>query len=189
MRPRVDALETERLILRNFRKDDAADLFAYLQEPRARCFLSARLADMAAAEEEADRRSRDDEAIAVCLKETGRLIGDLFAMPEEDTVSVGWNFNARFGGAGFALEAARGLFAHLFTARGARRIYAYVEDHNLPSRRLCERLGMREEGVFKEFISFTTDAASVPIYENTMQFAILRKEWDARRGGVGRRSA
>ena len=60
--------------------------------------------------------------------------------------------------------------------KGIRRIYAYVEDYNLSSQRLCEKLGMRREGLFKEFVSFVNDEDGVPIYENTMQYAILKKE-------------
>ena len=58
-----------------------------------------------------------------------------------------------------------------------RRIYAYMEDYNLLSQRLCEKLGMRREGLFKEFVSFVNDEDGVPIYENTMQYAMLKKEW------------
>lgn len=175
----MDAIETDRLVLRNFRIGDAADLYAYLNEPRASCFLSLKLEDMGVAEAEAEKRSRSDEYIAVCLRNSGKLIGDLFAMPEEDTFSVGWNFNADFGGHGFAAEAARTLFAYLFTIGHARRLYAYAEDHNVASRRLCERLGMRQEGLFMEFVSFEADDNGDPIFENTMQYAILRKEWEA----------
>jgi ribosomal-protein-alanine N-acetyltransferase len=74
-------------------------------------------------------------------------------------------------------EAAAALFAHLFTDRGARRLYAYVEDTNIASRKLCEKLGMRQEGVFKEFVSFRTDDSGAPFYENTMQYALLQREW------------
>ena len=170
-------IHTPRLVLRRFREQDAADLFDYLHAPTASCFLSLALADLGAARAEARRRSTDGEHVAVCLQESGQLIGDLFAMQEEDTFSVGWNLNPRFGGRGYAQEAASALFAHLFTARAARRLYAYVEDHNAASRRLCEKLGMRAEGLFLEFISFQNDAQGEPIYENTMQYAILHKEW------------
>lgn len=175
----MDKIETDRLVLRNFRKNDAADLFAYLHRPVASCFLSLRLEDMRAAEKEAEARSKSDEYIAVCLRDTGKLIGDLFAIPEEDTYAVGWNFNTDFAGAGFASEAAQTVFEYLFTVKQARRLYAYVEEFNSASQRLCERLGMRREGLFREFISFKTDDAGAPIFENTMQYAILRKEWRA----------
>jgi len=174
----MDAIRTERLILRNFRPGDAADLLAYLREPAASCYLSLRTDDLAAAEAEATTRAGSDEYIAVCLAATGRVIGDVFAMPEPpDTYSVGWNFNPEFGGSGFATEAVRALFEHLFTAKQARRLYAYVEEDNAASRRLCERLGMRREGLFKEFISFREDDEGAPVFENTMQYALLRKEW------------
>lgn len=175
----MNTIETGRLYLRNFRPGDAADLFAYLHRPTASCFFSMALPDMEAAEDETRRRSSDDEHIAVCLKATGRVIGDVFAVPEDDTFSIGWNFNPEFGGRGYALEAAHALLDYLFTTQNARRLYAYVEDHNRPSRRLCERLGMRMEGMFVEFVSFMNDAEGRPIYENTAQYAILRKEWSA----------
>ncbi len=175
----MDAIETSRLVLRNFRKADAGDLLAYLREPRASCFLSLKLESVSAAEAEAEKRGKNDEYIAVCLKDSDKLIGDVFAMPEEDTFAVGWNFAADFGGAGYASEATRVLFAYLFTVKQARRLYAYVEDHNKASQRLCERLGMRKEGLFEEFVSFKRDADGIPIYENTMQYAILRKLWGA----------
>lgn len=173
----MEIIETDRLVLRNFRRDDAAALFAYLREPKANCFLSLKLANIKEAEAEAEKRSAGDEHIAVCLKGTGQLIGDVFAVPETDTYSVGWNFNPKYGGHGYALEAAKALFSHLFQVKGARRLYAYVEDHNASSQRLCERLGMRKEGLFVEFVSFTTDDAGNPIFENTMQYAVLRHEW------------
>lgn len=176
----MDTIETDRLVLRNFQGGDATDLFAYLHRPRASCFFSLTLETMEAAAVEVRKRSKSDDHVAVCLKETNKLIGDVFAIPEEDTFSVGWNFNADFGGVGFASEAAYALFAYLFNVKGARRLYAYVEDHNAASQRLCERLGMRQEGLFKEFVSFHKNEAGDPIFENTMQYAILRKEWHSR---------
>ncbi|WP_279482960.1 GNAT family protein [Aureimonas sp. SK2] len=171
-------IETERLRLRNFRKDDAPALLAYLREPTVRCFLSLQLADLAAAETEATRRASSDEHVAIALRDSDLLIGDLFATHEEpDTYSVGWNLNPDHSGAGLALEAARALFAHLFAEKGARRLYAYVEVDNVPSRRLCEKLGMRVEGTFLEFVTFTDGPDGRPIYEDTMQYAILRREW------------
>lgn len=177
----MPAIETERLILRRFRTGDAADLFAYLRAPTARCFLPLTLTDMADAEAEVAKRADDPDSLAICLKQSGQLIGDLFgAMPEDeggDTASVGWHLNPQFSGQGYAFEAASALFDHLFRVVGLRRVYAYVEDDNLPSQRLCEKLGMRREGMFVEFVSFTTDDAGNPVYENTMQYALLRREW------------
>ncbi len=180
----METLDTPRLVLRRFTQADAADLFEYLHQPVASCFLSLALASTADAEREAAERSTSDNSIAVCLRASSKLIGDLFAEPEGDTFSVGWNFHPGFGGQGYAHEAAEALLTHLFTERGARRLYAYVEDTNTSSQRLCEKLGMRQEGFFKEFVSFRNDDDGVPVYENTMQYALLRREWLARAAAV-----
>ena len=37
---------------------------------------------------------------------------------------------------------------------------------------------MRPEGLFLEFISFVNNSDGTPRYENTVQYAILKKEWD-----------
>lgn len=78
---------------------------------------------------------------------------------------------------GYAYEAAHAFFDYLFEEKGARRIYAYTEDYNIPSQHLCEKLGMRREGLFLEFVSFVNNPDGTPLYENTYQYAILRKEW------------
>jgi len=134
---------------------------------------------MVAAHKEVRKRRNSDDYVAVCLKGTCQLIGDLFAIAgdEPDTFSVGWHFNALFGGAGLATEAAQTLFEYLFAAKSARRLFAYVEDDNVASQRVCEKLGMRHEGTFEEFVSFENDSAGRPIFVDTRQYAILLKEW------------
>lgn len=64
---------------------------------------------------------------------------------------------------------------HLFKQRNIRHIYAYVKEDNLASQKLCQKLGMRQEGLFKEFITFINTEDGTPIFENIMQYAILKK--------------
>ena len=84
-----------------------------------------------------------------------------------------------YQGKGYAYEAVRAYFDYLFQERGARRLYAYTEDDNLPSQRLCEKPGMRREGLFLEFVTFVNHPDGTPLYENTIQYAILKREWSA----------
>lgn len=119
------------------------------------------------------------------------MIGEIDAYPEtgephagedavRDTFSPCWMLNEAYQGKGYAFEAAQAFFDYLFSQKGARRIYAYTEDYNLSSQHLCEKLGMRREGMFLEFISFVNNPDGTPRYENTVQYAILKKEWDRR---------
>ena len=98
-------------------------------------------------------------------------------MPVEKTFSPCWMLNAAYQGKGYAYEAAHAFFDYLFNRKGVRRIFAYTEDYNVRSQHLCEKLGMRREGLFQEFVSFVRDADGNPVYENTMQYAILKREW------------
>lgn len=176
----MEFFRTERLIIRRFEKEDAPDLFDYFEEPRVNCFMEEKLSDLGEALAETEKKSWDSSQFAVCLKENGSLIGNLFAYPERDsdTYGVGWNFNSKFGGQGFASEAAKGLFDYLFEEKNTRRIYCYVEEDNLPSQKLCKRLGMRQEGLFLDYVSFVKNVDGSLRYENTMQFAILKREWE-----------
>ena len=184
-------IETERLILRSFTEDDAADLYEYLHEPTVHCFACMKTNTPEDARRAVLDRSKDDEYyFAIVLKENGKVIGEIDAMAEatapdevnavRDTFSPCWMLNEEYQGKGYAYEAAHAYFDYLFSKKGARRIYAYTEDYNLPSQKLCEKLGMRREGLFLEFVSFVNDDDGNPIYENTYQYAILKKEWENR---------
>jgi RimJ/RimL family protein N-acetyltransferase len=179
-------IETERLILRPFLETDAADVYEYLEKPAVNCFACMSLSSLEEAKNEVRNRADDELYLAITLKETGKVIGEIFAHPEGmapedenmDTFSPCWMLNLNYTGKGYAYEAAHAYFDFLFRKKGARRIYAYTEDYNFSSQRLCEKLGMRREGLFLEFVSFVNNADGTPLYENTIQYAILRKEWD-----------
>ncbi|MGN0793789.1 MAG: GNAT family N-acetyltransferase [Aristaeellaceae bacterium] len=181
-------IETERLLLRPFIERDAADVLEYLREPAVNCFASMKLNSLEEAKEEMKKRAGETEYyFAIVLKETGKVIGEIDAYPERgephdtsspfDTFSPCWMLNEDHQGKGYAYEAAHAFFDYLFLKKGARRIYAYTEDYNLSSQHLCEKLGMRREGLFMEFVSFVNNPDGSPRYENTVQYAILKKEW------------
>ena len=182
-------IETERLILRPFIESDYEDVFEYLNEPQVHCFACMKLDSLEEAKVETIKKSKEtDYMFAVVLKENGKVIGEIEAHPESsqpdkaenftlDTFSPCWMLNKNYHSKGYAYEASREFFNYLFNEKGARRIYAYTEDYNIPSQKLCEKLGMRREGLFREFVSFVNDENGNPIYENTYEYAILKNEW------------
>ncbi|WP_240430518.1 GNAT family N-acetyltransferase [Serratia marcescens] len=175
---------TPRLIIRAFNDKDASALFDYLSSPRTPCFQDEKLNSLEEAKDEVRKRACDATQFAVCLKETDGIIGHLFAdnaeEPDRNTWSVGWHFNQRYEGMGYATESVSALFNYLFSEKQARRLYAYVEDYNFGSQRLCDRLHMRQEGCFKEFVAFRTEEGEER-YDNTFVYAILRKDWESNR--------
>lgn len=190
----MSEIETKRLLLRPFRESDAADVLEYLGAPLPHCFAGLRLDTIGEARAEVLKRSEDTEySFAIVLKETGKVIGEIEAEPSDykppmlrsrkmppiptDTFTPSLILNAAYHGSGYAYEATHALFDYLFTRKGVRRIYSYVDDYNACSQHLCEKLGMRREGLFRSFVSFVNDADSNPVYEDTIQYAILKQEW------------
>lgn len=108
------------------------------------------------------------------------MIGELFGALEEDleTFSPCWLLTKNYEGKGYAFEAVNLYFNYLFNYRNIRRIYVYVETANVKSQNLCKRINMRLEEVFKEFISFKKDNFGRKIYEDTMEFALLKSEFN-----------
>ena len=191
-------LETERLLLRPFRPEDAEDVYEYLKKPTVNCFACMKLHSLEEAKKAVlDRAKNREYTFAIVLKDSAKVIGEIEALPEssqpdaaenyaKDTFSPCWMLHPAYQRKGYAYEAACAFFDYLFCEKGARRIYAYTEDYNLPSQHLCKKLGMRQEGFFREFVSFLNDSDGNPMYENTLQFAVLKKEWASqhRRNGI-----
>ena len=181
-------IKTERLTLRPFREDDAADVFEYLSGPQPHCFECMKVRTLEEAQSAVAERCKHSE-YCLAIELEGRVIGEIEVHPEssqpdkaenytEDTFSPCWMLHPDFQGKGYAFEAAKAFFDYLFQEKGARRIYAFTEDYNLPSQKLCQRLGMRQEGLFREFVTFVNDDDGNPVYENTIQWAILKWEWE-----------
>lgn len=182
-------IKTKRLILRLFLEADAADVYEYLKEPAVNCFAGMKLRSLDEAREEMKKCLEEIEYYFVTpLKEgarssarstsTRRRESPMRMRTPRDTFGPCWILNEAYQGKEHAFEAAPAFFDHFFSQKGARRIYAYTEDYNLASQHMCEKLGMRRESVFLEFISFVNNPHGTPMYENTVQYVILKKEWD-----------
>ena len=175
----MKTIETERLIIRPMKEKDAPKLLELLSKPRVNCFVSEKIETLEEALEHINS-SNPDYDFAVCTKDD-ELAGILFGGLEDepgDTFSPCWNFLGSASGKGYCTEAARAYFDYLFNEKNIRRLYAYTEIDNLPSQNVCKKLGMRHEGTFKDFISFVNNPDGTPKYETTMQFAILKSEWN-----------
>ncbi len=172
-------IETDRLTIRRFRGEDWEDLHAYLSDPDVLRFEPYAPFDAEQCKLEAKRRATDEAFWAVCLKENGRLIGNLyFSGQAEKTWELGFVFHASYQGKGYALESARALIDHAFLKWNMRRVIALCNPENEKSWRLLERLGMRREGHLIQNVSFHKDESGNPIYTDTYEYGLLREEWE-----------
>jgi RimJ/RimL family protein N-acetyltransferase len=169
---------SERLIIRRFRPEDWKDMHEYLSDENIVRFEPYETFCEEESKEEAILRAKNDAFFAVCLKESGKVIGNLyFEKQEYETYEIGYVFNARYWHKGYATESARALMNYAFKELKVRRIVANCDPLNELSWRLLERLDMRREGHLLQDVYFKTDANNQPIWKDTYKYAILASEW------------
>lgn len=177
----TNVVKTQRLILRRFTPEDGHDLHAYLSDPETVKYEPYDVFTVEEAREEAARRANDPNFWAVCLRETNKLIGNLYfarQQPEEfDTWELGYVFNRATGGNGYATEAARAILRYAFEERGAHRIVAHCNPDNVRSWKLLERLSLRREGHFLNAVFFKRDESGAPLCHDAYAYGLLESEW------------
>lgn len=171
-------METKRLLLRKFNANDWSDLYEYLSNDEVVKFEPYDVFTVDACKQEAVRRSNEEAFWAVCLIETGKMIGNIYLSKQDfDTWELGYVFNSSFHGKGFATEAAKALVDYVFNKKNARRVIGMCSPLNISSWKLLERLGLRREGHLIQNIYFKKDAKGNPIWLDTYEYGILATEW------------
>ena len=152
-------LETERLILRNVRPDDAAVMFDYRNNEICARYQRGQTKDFAGIEELVAKRSGDtltDEAnslVAVALRETGEMIGEIVVMPNDGCFTLGYTFSYKHHRKGFAYEALATLTELLHERYPAMEFISFVDPENIPSRKLLKKLGYTDLGYVEKVTS------------------------------------
>jgi RimJ/RimL family protein N-acetyltransferase len=146
-------LETVRLRLRRFRREDVDAVFAVIGDDVAMRYYP-KTFDRRDAERWIERNVRrygDDGygLFAVTLKDSGEVIGDCGIIKQnvagETAMEVGYHFRRDQWGHGYATEAARACMGMAFGAFGAAKVISLIRPENTPSRRVAERNGMQLE--------------------------------------------
>jgi len=179
-------IETERLILRDFREDDIPRMLEWWGDPRYQRFypvvanLDRAVRDLAAmfiaAQAEEPRRKwqlavtvrGDDQIIGTC----GVRIND----PELAEANIGYELHPDHWGNGYATEAATAILRYGFEELDMHRIWAECVADNTGSARVLEKVGMRREAHFREHQYFRDR------WWDTYIYAILASDWRERRG-------
>ena len=154
--PVLDTLETERLILRPRRVEEAAVYRQLWTERDPRVPPERRIdpqgrpsVEDIAAQIRAEGEESRPGILAVERKWTGDVIGYCglvfqgTASPDEPELA--YEFLRAAHGCGYATEAGRAVVTWV-SETGYERLWATVRDWNVPSRRVLEKLGFRETG-------------------------------------------
>ena len=149
-------LETERLILRRYRRDDAAALAGILSDPVTMAFWPAPF-DTAAVGEWIERSLVSYAANgfgrwAILDRDSDEIIGDCGIVAAEmagrSLFDLGYILHHTRWGRGLAVEAAAAVMNHGFATLGLPALHANMAEDHHGSRRVAERLGMSHIDTF-----------------------------------------
>lgn len=148
-------IETERLILRTWKKEDADPYFQINQDPKVIEFLRGPLTMeqvndfIPAVNSHGDKHSYT--LWATCLKETGELIGFIglnytdWESHFTPAVEVGWRLGSQYWGKGYATEGAKACLEYGFKKCSLKEIISFTVPSNVRSIRVMEKFGLKRD--------------------------------------------
>src|SRR6266498_3640156 len=154
-----ERIDTERLILRVPRIDDALVIFAgWAQDKAVTRYLTWR---------PHQRIEQTQEFVQSCLsaweyetrfpymitlKENDKVIGMIDPRIEGPKVGIGYVAARAHWGNGYITEATRAIVEWAFQQPSIYRVYATTDVENVASQRVLEKVGMQCEGILRKYI-------------------------------------
>ena len=167
--------ETKRLILRSFHADDLHDLYAYLSDEEVVKYEPYKPMELQEVQQELEERISSEEMIAVVLKASNKLIGNVYLGKRNfNSLELGYVFNKQYWGQGYAKESCDAVIKKAFS-EGIHRIYAECDPRNAASWRLLESLGFAKEAHLRQNVYFWKDTDGNPIWKDTFVYSLLNK--------------
>lgn len=154
-----EQFETERLILRKPRMDDAPAIFsAYAQDPEVTRYMTWRPHKNV---EETYRicelmlklwDNGEAYSYAITFKNSDSVIGMIAMHPEGFKVGIGYVLARPHWGKGYITEAVLAVTNWLLAQPDIYRVFATCDVENLASARVMEKVGMQREGSLRKYI-------------------------------------
>lgn len=176
-------MRTERLVIRRLRPEDAENLTARRNDPRAAEYQNWEVPfppekARAMVEEIAAMEGPVDEEwwmASIDHAESGATIGDVVVHLswEGRTAEVGYTLLPTYWGHGYAGEALAALVEFLFDDLGVTRVMGMLHPANIASARLLERTGFLFEGHTRSSFWLAGEVSDDFIY------GMLREDWEA----------
>ena len=174
-------IQSEKLILRPVRIEDAEIIFGYRSNAiinRFQGWIPETIDDVQdfflnKVSAEIDQPDTWFQ-LAIIRKDNGELIGDIgihFLESGSFQVEIGCTLNFNQHGKGFATEALTETLNFLFQKLNKHRVIASIDPRNEKSIQLVERLGMRKEAHFRKSLWINNE------WVDDLVYAILMEDW------------
>ena len=147
-------LETERLLIREFKPSDHDSIHEYAGNPEVLKYMPF------------------DFELSVVHRKENKLIGGCRINKETNIQAhIGYMINQEYWGFGYATEVAKALVAYGFSELDVHRVYATCVPDNVASLRVLEKAGLVLEGRLRESMM------SQGRYCDAFLYGILQHEW------------
>ena len=165
-------IETDRLILRNVAVKDIDTMYDYRNNEICARYQRGQTKDYEGIVALVEQRKGDVMGVnapfmvAVALKDTDDMVGEIVVMPKDGTISMGYTFHYAHHRRGYAFEALSALINLLHETYPEWDFICFTEPENEPSKALLMKLGYKDMGyipamesrAFGKWTSTDTDA-------------------------------
>ena len=171
-------METNRLRLRNVAVKDAEIMYDYRNNEICARYQRGQVKDYDGIVNLVECHKDDIMSVdapflvAVALKDTDEMVGEIMVMPNDGTISIGYTFSYKHHRRGYAFEALTALIDLLHERYTEWDFISFTEPQNEPSMALLKKLGYKDMGVIpskesRVFGKWTTPATEAEITQAT----------------------
>ena len=172
-------LETERLILRKLHLEDAKDVFEYASDPEVAKYVTwephKSIEDSINLIKFTHERYEKKEGIiwGIVYKENNKVIGtcDISPAIKHFRAEIAYALSKDYWGKGLMNEAVKEVIRFGFEKMNLNRIQAMCIPENIGSYRVMEKVGMKYEGLIREYMYIKGKFQDLKLY------SILRREY------------
>jgi len=173
-------IETNRLILRDVAAKDADIMYDYRNKEICARYQRGQTKDYNGIVALVERRKNDVMSVdapfmvAVALKDTDEMVGEIVVMPKDGTISLGYTFSYKHHRKGYAFESLSALINLLHEQYPEWDFISFTEPENEPSMALLKKLGYKDMGYIpsmesRAFGKWTTPATEEEIAQAALQ--------------------
>ncbi|MCB2297891.1 GNAT family N-acetyltransferase [Clostridium tagluense] len=174
-------INTDRLLLRKYESDDAADMFEnWANDCEVTKFLSWKPHNNVQDTKEiidqvVERYENSTYYWAIKFKEIDEVIGDISIVRFDETCcscEIGYCMSRKYWGMGIMSEALKAVIDYLFSEIGFNRIAATHDTNNIASGKVMIKSGMKHEGILRQ-----ARLRDNKYFYDLALYSILKDEW------------
>ena len=173
-------IETDRLILRNVAAKDADNMYDYRNNEICARYQRGQTKDYDGIVALVERRKKDVMSmdspfmVAVALKNTDEMVGEIVVMPKDGTISLGYTFSYKHHRKGYSFEALTALINMLHERYPEWDFISFTDPENVPSMALLKKLGYKDMGYIPSMESHVFGKWNTPATEAEIARAVGR---------------